>query len=76
MAAPRKLILRNFQSPGDIVLTAAVRDLHRCHFIHGFMQYLNDRLGLRIRPTEFRGARSRAGRALRRRRLSDGRRMR
>jgi ADP-heptose:LPS heptosyltransferase len=30
-AAPRKLILRNEQSPGDIVmLTAAVRDLHRC----------------------------------------------
>ncbi|HEX2723982.1 MAG TPA: hypothetical protein VHM24_13785, partial [Gemmatimonadaceae bacterium] len=29
---PEKLILRNFQSPGDIVmLTAAVRDLHRCH---------------------------------------------
>lgn len=28
----RKLILRNHQSPGDIVmLTAAVRDLHRCH---------------------------------------------
>jgi ADP-heptose:LPS heptosyltransferase len=28
----RKLILRNFQSPGDIVmLTAAVRDLHLCH---------------------------------------------
>ena len=28
----RKLILRNFQSPGDIVmLTAAVRDLHRQH---------------------------------------------
>src|SRR5260221_4546129 len=27
---PRKLILRNHQSPGDIVmLTAAVRDLHR-----------------------------------------------
>jgi len=27
----RKLILRNFQSPGDILmLTAAVRDLHRC----------------------------------------------
>ena len=26
----RKLILKNFQSPGDIVmLTAAVRDLHR-----------------------------------------------
>ena len=31
-AMSRKLILRNFQSPGDIVmLTAAVRDLHRCH---------------------------------------------
>lgn len=30
--AMRKLILRNFQSPGDIVmLTAAVRDLHKCH---------------------------------------------
>ena len=28
----RKLILRNFQSPGDVVmLTAAVRDLHRSH---------------------------------------------
>lgn len=28
----KKLILTNFQSPGDIVmLTAAVRDLHRCH---------------------------------------------
>jgi hypothetical protein len=28
----RKLILRNFQSPGDLVmLTAALRDLHRCH---------------------------------------------
>jgi ADP-heptose:LPS heptosyltransferase len=28
----RKLILRNFLSPGDIVLlTAAVRDLHRCY---------------------------------------------
>jgi Glycosyltransferase family 9 (heptosyltransferase) len=28
----RKLILRNFQSPGDILmLTAAVRDLHRSH---------------------------------------------
>ena len=28
----RKLILRNFQSPGDIVmLTGAVRDLHRAH---------------------------------------------
>jgi len=28
----RRLILRNFQSPGDILmLTAALRDLHRCH---------------------------------------------
>ncbi len=28
----RKLILQNFQSPGDVVmLTAAVRDLHRCY---------------------------------------------
>jgi len=31
MPTPRKLILRNHQSPGDLVmLTAAVRDLHRC----------------------------------------------
>jgi ADP-heptose:LPS heptosyltransferase len=103
----RKLILTNFQSPGDIVmLTAAVRDLHRCHpgefltdvrtpcpalwehnphltplderdpgveviaceyplihrsnqepnhFLHGFVAFLNDRLGLRIRVTEFKG---------------------
>lgn len=103
----KKLILRNFLSPGDIVmLTAAVRDLHAAyprqfitdvrtpcpaiwehnphllplqendpevqrldchyplvhrsnqapyHFIHGFIEFLNDQLGLRIRPTEFRG---------------------
>lgn len=103
----RKVILRNFQSPGDIVmLTAAVRDLHRCHpgefltdvrtscpdlwqhnpyitpldetdpdvtavdchyplihrsnqeprhFLDGFVEYLNEQLGLRIRVTEFRG---------------------
>lgn len=103
----RKLILRNFLSPGDIVmLTAAVRDLHKTypnqfltdirtpcpaiwennpyitalseddssvetidchyplihksnelpnHFIHGFIEYLNERLGLGIRPTAFRG---------------------
>jgi len=103
----RKLILRNFQSPGDIVmLTAAVRDLHECypgefltdvrtscpdlwqhnpyltplsesdpevtviechyplidrsnqtphHFLHGFIEYLNETLGLRIRPTAFKG---------------------
>lgn len=105
--APRKLILRNSQSPGDLVmLTAAVRELHRCypgrfvtdvrtscpqlwennpyltplresqpgveviechyplihesnqapyHFIHGFSEFLNQRLGLHIRPTLFRG---------------------
>lgn len=104
---PRKLILRNFQSPGDIVtLTAAVRDLHRCypgrfvtdvrtsapalwehnpyltaldegdrdveiidceyplihrsnetphHFLDGFVMFLNERLGLRIFVTEFKG---------------------
>jgi ADP-heptose:LPS heptosyltransferase len=103
----KQLILRNFQSPGDIVmLTAAVRDLHltypsqfvtdvrtSCpaiwennpyltplseddtsieivdceyplinqsnsapyHFIHGFIAHLNERLGLCIRPTVFRG---------------------
>ncbi len=103
----RKLILRNFQSPGDIVmLTAAVRDLHRAHpgefltdvrtscpdlwrhnphltplsendpdvevvdchyplihrsnqeprhFLDGFVEHLNDTLGLRIRVTAFKG---------------------
>jgi len=107
VAHPEKLILRNFQSAGDIVmLTAAVRDLHRCypgrfltdvrtscsdlwignpwltrlgdedpearviechypiihrsnttpyHFLFGFIEYLNDELGLRIQPTEYRG---------------------
>ena len=106
-AMPERLILRNFQSAGDIVmLTAAVRDLHRCypgrfvtdvrtscsdlwignpwltplrddepgvrvidchypiihrsnqapcHFLFGFIEYLNDVLGLRIQPTEYRG---------------------
>ncbi len=34
--------------------------IHQCntapyHFIHGFIEYLNDQLGLRIRPTEFKG---------------------
>jgi ADP-heptose:LPS heptosyltransferase len=104
---PRRLVLRNFQSPGDIVmLTAAVRDLHlnypgqfltdtrtSCpalwennpyitplneddpdvetldceyplihqsntapfHFLHGFIEFLNQRLKLHIRPTLFRG---------------------
>jgi ADP-heptose:LPS heptosyltransferase len=103
----RKVILANYQSPGDIVmLTAAVRDLHRCypgrfitdvrtscphlwennpfiaplderdpdvltipceyplihqsnsrpyHFLFGFIEHLNDRLSLQVRPTEFRG---------------------
>ncbi|MBI4326122.1 MAG: hypothetical protein HY674_12780 [Chloroflexi bacterium] len=103
----RKLILRNFLSPGDIVmLTAAVRDLHVCypgqfstdvrtccselwennpyvtslseedptvdvidcsyplidrcnvapyHCLHGFIEFLNDRLGLSIKPTVFKG---------------------
>jgi ADP-heptose:LPS heptosyltransferase len=102
-----KIILKNFQSPGDIVmLTAAVRDLHRCypnrfltdtrtpcphlwendpyitplderardvrvlecqyplvhqsndapvHFIHGFIEFLNETLKLRIRATDFKG---------------------
>ncbi len=104
---PQKLILRNFQSPGDIVmLTAAVRDLHRCypgrfltdvrtpspalwehnplltpiadddpeartidchyplihqsneapyHFLHGFVEFLNEQLNLRIRVTATKG---------------------
>jgi ADP-heptose:LPS heptosyltransferase len=103
----KKLILRNSQSPGDVVmLTAAVRDLHAAHpheyltdvrtpcpavwennpyltelaedapdvrvidchyplihrsnqapyhFLHGFMEYLNEQLGSAIRPTAFRG---------------------
>src|SRR3974390_3523179 len=25
------------------------------HFIHGFIEFLNDQLGLKIRPTEFKG---------------------
>lgn len=107
LAVKRKLILRNFLSPGDLVmLTAAVRDLHRCHpgkfltdvrsscpelwahnphltplretqrgvesiechyplidrcneepyhCIHGFADFLSERLRLKIRPTDFRG---------------------
>lgn len=103
----RRLVLRNFQSPGDIVmLTAAVRDLHLCHpdefitdvrtscpdlwqhnpylqpldegdpavevidchyplihqsnhapyhFLHGFIEFLNDRLGTHVRPSAFKG---------------------
>ena len=105
--APRRLILRNHQSPGDVLmLTAAVRDLHRCypgqfetdvrtscpafwennpyltaldesdagvetiechyplihqsnqrpvHFLDGFREFLNERLGLAIQRTELRG---------------------
>lgn len=107
MQTAQKLILTNFQAPGDILmLTAAVRDLHRCypnrfltdvrtscpalwennpyltplrtddpdasmvechyplihvsnerpvHFLHGFIEYLNDQLELRIKPTVFAG---------------------
>lgn len=103
----RKFILRNFLSPGDLVmLTAAVRDLHRCypgrfltdvrtscpelwehnphltplreddplveqidchyplidrsndapyHCLHGFAQFLNEKLSLDVRPTRFAG---------------------
>jgi hypothetical protein len=34
--------------------------IHQCntapyHFIHGYIEYLNDQLGIRIRPTEFKG---------------------
>lgn len=103
----KKLIFKNFQSPGDIVmLTAAVRDLHKCypnqfvtdvrtpcshlwennqfitpldekdsevtlleceyplihqsnqapvHAIYGFIEFLNQKLNLQIKPTEFKG---------------------
>ncbi len=104
---PRRLILRSFQSPGDVVvLTAAVRDLHAAHpgrfltdvrttapelwehnphvtrfgdgepgvtaldmqyplvhhsnqrpyhFLHGYAQFLEDRLGVRVPLTRFHG---------------------
>lgn len=103
----RKVILRNYLSPGDIVmLTAAIRDLHQCypgrfqtdvrtpcshlwennpyltplsendpdvqiidceyplihqsnqkprHFLEGFIEFLNQKLELQIRPTAFKG---------------------
>jgi ADP-heptose:LPS heptosyltransferase len=103
----RKLILRNRQAPGDIVmLTAAVRDLHKTfpgkfvtdvrtsfgalwannpyltplaeddpevrtidcmyplidqsnqrpyHFIHGFVEFLGEQLGVRVQPGAFKG---------------------
>ncbi len=103
----KKLILKSFQSPGDVLmLTAAVRDLHQAHpgkfrtdvrtsaqalwennpritplregepgvqvldmhyplihqsnqrpyhFLHGYLHYLEERLGLKIPATEFRG---------------------
>jgi ADP-heptose:LPS heptosyltransferase len=102
-----KIILKNFLSPGDIImLTAAVRDLHKTyperfltdvrtscpqlwennpyltplsetdpevsellceyplvhqsnelpvHFIHAFIEFLNEKLELQIRPTRFKG---------------------
>lgn len=104
---PMKLLFRNRQAPGDIVmLTAAIRDLHKTfpgkyvtdvrttapalwehnphlthlaeddpevekidckyplihgsnqrpyHFIHGFIEFLNERLGVRIQPGAFKG---------------------
>ena len=104
---PRKLLLRQIQSPGDVVmLTAAVRDLHLhhpgsfvtdvrtpcpdlwahnpyvsrlddddpdaevidceypvihqsnqrpVHFLHGFVEFFNERLGLQMAPTAFKG---------------------
>jgi ADP-heptose:LPS heptosyltransferase len=104
---PRKLLLKNFQSPGDIVmLTAAVRAIHDCcpgdfltdvrtscpdlwsnnpyitpleeaapdvhtiechyplihqsnqrpyHFIHGFIEYLAEKLHAPIAPLRFKG---------------------
>lgn len=107
MAANRRLILRSFQAPGDVLmLTAAVRDLHRAytgqfqtdvrttadalwdnnpnitrlregeagveqiemqyplihqsgqrpyHFIHGYVQFLEQQLNLRIPVTRFQG---------------------
>ena len=106
-AIMRRLILKSFQSPGDVVmLTAAVRDLHAAapgqfqtdvrtaaealwehnphltklregepgvesldmhyplvhqsnqrpyHFLHGYAQYLEERLGLRVPVTRFAG---------------------
>lgn len=103
----RRLILKSFQSPGDVLmLTAAVRDLHAAapgrlitdvrtscpalwensphltplregeagvevldmhyplvhrsnqtphHFLHGYAQYLEERLGLRVPVTRFKG---------------------
>jgi ADP-heptose:LPS heptosyltransferase len=103
----QKLILSNYQAPGDVVmLTAALRDLHRCypnqfvtdvrtthpelweynpyitpledqdpearliechyplikaanvlpvHFVHGFIEDLNQQLGLAIKPTRIAG---------------------
>jgi ADP-heptose:LPS heptosyltransferase len=103
----QRLILRSSFSVGDIVMmTAAVRDLHRCypgefitdvrtgypelwennpcltpladdgrdvkileckypliddsnhlpyHCLHGYVHFLNEKLGLQIRPTEFKG---------------------
>ena len=103
----RRIVLRNRQAPGDILmLTAALRDLHKCypgefltdvrtscseiwlnnpyltalatndpavrlvdceyplihrsnempvHFLHGFIDNLNNQLGLKIALTEFKG---------------------
>jgi ADP-heptose:LPS heptosyltransferase len=47
-------------APGVRSLTCHYPLIHQSnqapyHFIHGFIEYLNDELGLRIKPSEFRG---------------------
>lgn len=47
-------------APGVRTLTMHYPLIHQCnqapyHFIHGFIEYLNDELNLRIKPTDFRG---------------------
>jgi len=50
----------NSDDPEVRAMTCHYPLIHRCndapyHFIHGFIEYLNDELGLRIRPTAFKG---------------------
>ncbi len=50
----------NSEEPGVRTIVCHYPLIHRSnaapfHFIHGFIEYLNDHLGLRIKPTEFRG---------------------
>jgi ADP-heptose:LPS heptosyltransferase len=47
-------------APGVRMLTTHYPLIHKCneapyHFIHGFIDYLNEELNLRIKPTEFKG---------------------